>query len=289
MLLSVLISMVPAIAQVPSTDLYVFKLTQDDTLRWHIHSPIFISAWNQGNYTNQPEWLDRHTLLVSAQRNGESQKDIYLLDLDGHVVRRLTATPENEFSPLLTPDRQNFSVVRQVHGDVVDQQIVQFPLDPKRRGHEILPGIKNVGYYCWMNADQLALYLVDNPAKLALATPSDGVPQIFSSGVGRCLRRNSSGDLIYVHKYSETFWFLKSLDPVTRTSQILIETLSGKEDFAISSGGSFFMASGSTLYVFDPVKSDQWMPLFDLAVFGLHDITRLAISDDNKIAIVDQK
>jgi hypothetical protein len=279
-----------AITQIPGTDLYLFKLTQDDTLHWHIHSPSFLSSWNQGNYTNQPEWLDRNTLLVSAQRSGETQNDIYLLNLKDNLLRKMTSTPESEFSPSLTPDGTHFSVIRQVHGGLVDQQVYQFPLDLTYSGEPVMPLVQNVGYHCWLSAEELALYLVDEPAKLAFATLSEGTPRIYSSSIGRCLRRTASGDLAYVHKYSETFWFLKTMNPETRKSEILIESLYGKEDFAIGPSGDYFMGSGSILYVFRPQQKDaRWIPVFDLSVFGLTNITRLAINEDNWIAIVDQK
>ncbi|HLF64428.1 MAG TPA: hypothetical protein VI603_11775 [Saprospiraceae bacterium] len=281
---------VQCIAQVPQTDLYLFQLTQDDSLRWHIHSPSLVSSWNQEGYTNQPEWLDDHTLLVSAQRIGETQNEIYLLNLREHLLRRMTDTPESEFSPLLTPDRNYISVIRQVHDDQVDQQIYQFPLDLSSPGVAVLPQIQNVGYHCWLNPNELALFLVDDPVKLALASTSESTPRIQSSAIGRCLRRTRSGDLAYVHKYSDTFWFLKTMDPVSRKSEILIETLYGKEDFAIGPSGAYFMGSGSILYVFDPDRTYQkWMPVFDLSIFGLQNITRLAINEKNQIAIVDQK
>jgi len=254
-----------------------------------MHSPVFISAWNEGHYTNQPEWLDTHTLLVSAQRSGETQNDIYSLDLTTHIVTRLTATPQSEFSPIATPNGQSFTVVRQEHGDVMNQQIVELPLKLDSEGVELLPRIRNIGYYCWLSDEDLALCLVGESTKLAFTSLRNGTPQVYSSGIGRCLRFDNFGNLIYVHKYSDTFWFLKSLNLVTRTSQILIETLSGKEDFALGPDGSYFMASGSILYVFHPERSDHWMPVYDLAVFGLHNITRLAISEDNQIAIVDQR
>lgn len=289
-LLIVLICTGSAIAQVPQTDLYLFQLTKDDTLRWHIHSPALLSNWNSGGYTNQPEWIDDHTLLVSVLRNGDTQNDIYLLDLRDHLRRRMTQSEESEFSPLLTPDKHHFSVVRQVDGEQIDQQVFQFPLDLSSPGEPVLPQIQNVGYHCWLDADDLALFLVDDPVKLAFASVSDGTPRIYSSAIGRSLRKTASGDLAYVHKYSETFWFLKTIDPESRKSEILIETLYGKEDFTIGPSGDFFMASGSILYVFDPDGTDKkWVSVYDLSVFGLSNITRMAINEKNQIAIVNQR
>lgn len=286
----VFICIVPAYTQVPETQLFLFKLTRDDTARWHVHSPAFLSNWNPGGYTNQPEWLDDNTLLVSAKRVEETQNEIYLLDLKQGTVRRMTETPESEFSPTLTPDGKHFSVVRQVHSNEVDQQVYQFPLDLSLPGEAVLPRIQNVGYHCWLGANDIALFLVGDPIKLGFASITEGTPRIYSSGIGRCLRKTTNGDLAYVHKYSDTFWFLKIMNPDTRTSEIVHETLYGKEDFAIGPSGEYFMGSGSTLYVLDPKATiKRWTPIFDLSVFGITNITRLAITKDNRIAIVDEK
>lgn len=286
----VFINVGPSYSQVPETQLYLFQLTKDDSSRWHVHSPALISSWNPGGYTNQPEWLDDNTLLVSAKRVAETQNEIYLLDLKASTVRRMTETPESEFSPTITPDGKHFSVIRQVHGDAVDQQVFQFPLDLASPGEPVLPRIQNVGYHCWLNPNDVALFLVGDPIKLGFASIPEGTPRIYSSGIGRCLRKTTHGELAYVHKYSDTFWFLKIMNPDTRTSEIVHETLYGKEDFAIGPTGEYFMGSGSTLYVLDPKAAiKRWVPIFDLAVFGLTNITRLAINKSNAIAIVDDR
>jgi hypothetical protein len=277
-------------AQIPESNLYVFQLTMDDTARWHIHSPQFVSSWNPNGYTNQPEWIDDSNLLVSARRTGTDQNDIYHLNLATHLLKRCTDTPEHEFSPLLTPDKRTFSVVRQVSATPIDQQVYRFPLDLSGAGRPVFPGILNVGYHCWLTQDALALFLVDDPPKLAFIGTADTSPRIYSSLIGRCLKRTGTGELAYVHKYSDTFWYLKNLDIETKRSEILIETLPGQEDFAISPSGLYFMGSGTTLYVFDPERKHvRWVPVFDLSLFGLQHITRLAISADHKIAIVDQR
>ncbi len=288
--IAILLTSVAGSGQIPQTDLYAFKLTEDDSAHWHIHTPLYLSAWNPEGYTNQPEWVDAHTLLVSVRKKDAIQNDIYLLDLKTQLLRRMTDTPESEFSPMLTPDQKHFSVVRQVQGTVMDQQIFSYPIDLAGPGQPVLPRTRNVGYYCWLDNEEMALYLVDDPDKLALWSGTDSIPRIYSSMIGRCLRRTPSGKLAYVHKYSDDYWYLKTLNLSSRTSEILNATLPGKEDFAIGPTGCYFMASGTTLYVFDPAHTPaQWVVVSDLGIYGLHDITRLAISPDNQIAIVDQK
>jgi hypothetical protein len=276
-------------SQVPETSLYLFQLVQDDTMRWHIHSPSLLSHWNAGGYTNQPEWLDNNRLLVSTQLKGDTQSEIYLLDLQNQVRQKLTNTPESEFSPLVTPDHRYFSVVRQVHGGSMDQQVCRFPLDLSGSGEVVLRGVYNAGYHCWLNENELALFLVDEPVKLAMMRVDEDAPRIYSSGIGRCLRRTANGHLAYVHKYSDAFWFIKIMDPESRQSEIVAETLYGKEDFALTESGDYFMGSGSVLYVLERTgDSGKWVPIFDLSIFGIDNIMRIAISRDNKIALVDQ-
>lgn len=277
-------------AQVPHTDLYIFQLTQDSDLQWHIHSPKLASAWNAGGYTNQPEWINTHTLLVSALRNGESQNEIWLLDIENELMRQMTESPESEFSPTVVPGGSHFSVVRQVHGEEMDQQIYRIPFDHQHAAEAVLPNVRNVGYHAWLSPQDLALFLVEDPVKLALISLADRVTRPYSSGIGRCLRVTHDGQLAYVHKYTGSFWYLKLLDPETRRSEIITETLPGSEDFTMTDDGYYFMGHDTTLYVFHSVHTGgRWVKVFDLGIWGLHKITRLAVSADLKIAIVDQQ
>ncbi len=276
--------------QIPQTDLYIFQLTRDALGKWHIHNPLFLSHWNSGGYTNQPEWIDAHRLLVSARLASDDQNDIYMLDLTNASLRRMTATAESEFSPLVTPGRQHFSVIRQVHGsDEIDQRIYEIPIDLSSAGRPLFLSITNVGYHCWMSDDELALFLVDEPAKLALANISSATSRIFASQIGRCMHMTPDGQLAYVHKYADTHWFLKTLDPDVRRSSIVVQMPEGVEDFAIAEDDIYFSGQGSRFLTFDPGQADAgWQLVFDLAVYGVQNITRMAVYG-NRIAIVDQK
>ena len=285
-LMASLIVSTAAIAQVPVTDLYLFQMTRDDTSRWHIHSPSYLSAFNPDGYTNQPEFVSDTMLFVSVRKAGDKQNDIYALDLDALSVTRLTNTPENEFSPLLRPDGATFSCVRQAAGEEVDQQVFIYPLDRSDNGYSALPDLRTVGYHCWLDADAVALFLVGDPVQLALANALTNTHRIYLSDIGRCLRRTADGKLAYVHKYSDAYWYLKVLDPETRRSEILTATLPGQEDFAIGPDGTYVMGAGSKLYTFHPATDSTWREVFDLGVFGVQRITRLAVNDSWRVALV---
>ena len=273
-------------AQVPQTDLFLFQLVRDDTSKWHVHSPQYLSAFNADGYTNQPEFISDDILYMSVRKRDAQQNDIYTLDLDAHSVMQVTETAESEFSPLLRPDGETFSCVRQVHGDSVDQQLFIYPLDRSDNGYGAFTALKTIGYHCWLTEERVALFLVGDPIRLAIANPRADSYQIYASNIGRSLRKTADGHLAYIHKYSDDYWYLKTLDPDSRRSEIVGESLKGQEDFVIGPEGEYFMGSGGVLYVLDPARNNTWTPVFDLGLFGVQKITRLALNDRLQLAVV---
>lgn len=282
-LLSVIAS---TFAQVPVTDLYLFQLTQDNSGKWQAHSPKFLSGFNEGGYTNQPEFITDDELYVSVQTAEMQQNDIFSLNILTGQFEPVTATEASEFSPSKAPHSDAFSCVRQVIGEGVDQQLFTYPLDRSRNGKSEFREIKNIGYYCWLDEKLAGMFLVDEPSHLALADTETGEHKIIASNIGRSLRRTTEGKLAYVHKYSDEFWYLKTLDPNTLETEILTKTLQNSEDFVISQGGHYFMGKESVLYVFDPSQSEDWIPVADLGIFGVQKITRLAINSRMELAVV---
>jgi hypothetical protein len=275
-----------AYAQVPVTDLYLFQLTEDNSGQWHAHSPKYLSGFNAGGYTNQPEFMTDDVLYVSVRKPQMKQNDIFSLDIRAGRIEKITSTDASEFSPTKMPDGLSFSCVRQVHGDEVDQQLFAYPLDRHHNGKSVFKDIKNVGYYSWLGNDMLGLFLVSDPSRLALANAKSGAHKVIASKIGRCLRRTQDAKLAYVHKYTEEFWYLKTMDPEFEDTAILARTLPLGEDFAINSDGHFFMGKGSILYTLNPEKGEDWHEVTDLGLFGLRKITRLAINSRGQLAVV---
>jgi len=273
-------------AQVPVTDLYLFQLTKDDSSHWHAHSPKYLSGFNAGGYTNQPEFITDDVLYVSVRKPGMEQNDIYSLDIQVDRIEVITSTDESEFSPTKMPDGMSFSCVRQVHGDDMDQQLFAYPLDRSLNGKSAFHDLKNIGYHCWLNEDDIGLFLVDEPSHLALANLQTGTHKVLASKIGRCLRRTPGGKLAYVHKYTADFWYLKTLDPASTETEILTTTLQTCEDFTINSTGHYFMGKGSVLYAFNPENGKEWRPVADLSIFGVQKITRLAVNGRGQLAVV---
>ena len=246
-----------------------------------------INITNNPDYDNQPFFLpDSSGLLFSSKRDGQ-QNDIYRYDIAKKTVTQLTHTPENEYSPTVTPDGRTFSTVR---GD--EQRLWRFNLDGSDAGLAYAHKGK-IGYHAWISPNQIAAYIlgVDRGANtLEFCDLPSGVTATVASSIGRSLHmRPGHTTLTYVDKSQKDVWLIKEIDPATRKTETLNATVDGSEDFAWTPAGSIVMGAKSKLYFWNERNDDRWIEIGDLAKSGITAITRVAISPDSKwIAIVSQ-
>jgi hypothetical protein len=273
-----------------ATDLYLFQIKKSADNRYHLYSPKFLSGFNPGGYTNQPWFTPGGEILVSVRVSGETQNDIYQLSLKTNKYRRLTRTSANEYSPRIKPDGKHLTVVRQVEGDILDQQLIQ--ISPLERSFiRLIPDTRDVGYYSWLNDYELALFQIEGGVhRLVYHHIPDAKSRRITSAIGRTLLSDGKGSVIYVHKFADDYWYLKMYNPVTATIDILTEILPGAEDFTRTPDGTFFMGREKKLFFFHPDVHTSWQEMADLSMYGVHHITRLAVSPDGRfLALVAEK
>ena len=298
----------------PDTDIWLFDLSQKGD-SFKLSNGINIT--NRPGYDNQPSFSpDNKSVYYTSYRDGQS--DIYQYNIAAKTTKQFTATPESEYSPAVTPDGKFVSVVR-VEKDST-QRLWKFPL---KGGPPVLvfKNIDSIGYYCWVNKNELTLFLLGNPEKLVTAFAADDSKKksgLITMKGGRSLHTD-----YFVSKTDSSKWIITanfgSTDPTdpnpkTRDTPI-IETIKGKEDFAMTSHITlirkdtplnnpdshvvyeydYFMGNGPLLYKYtitnanliQPAGADQWKLVTDLSSFGIKNIGRIAISSDGKkIAIV---
>ena len=279
-----------ATAQDP-TDLYLFQLQSSPDHSYHVYQPKYLSGFNQGGYTNQPWFVSNDALLVSARIAKDTQSDIYLLSTASKKIRQITKTTANEYSPRINPDGQHLAVVRQVQGDSMDQQVFQTSWPGGGAYKSVTPQTRDIGYYSWLGKDELALFRIEGESnRLVIENVNDHRSRRITSSIGRTLLTDKSGAVFYVHKYDDTFWYIKKYYPVTGTIDIIVQTPGKTEDFTIAPDGTYFMGVGSKLYFFHPVNQPTWKEMADLSIYGIQKITRLTISPDGKqMAMVSTK
>lgn len=269
----------PAAAQVaPSTDVYVYRLS-----RLLPFGDRLSNITNRLGYDNQPTWFGQ-TIYYTSQRGG--QTDIYIYR-DG-VSTAFTRTPESEYSAALSPDGLSMTVVR-VERDST-QRLWRFPLDGSAPS-VVLPGIKPVGYFAWLDTATAALFVLGQPNTLQLANAIDGSSRRVASDIGRSLQRIPGGRRASFVQRQGTRWALRSVDPAPRSGGAFAVTTIGllpdsAEYVVWRSETEAYTAGGSRIYRMR-LPQRSWTQVVDLADRGIRNITRLALSSDgNSIAFV---
>ncbi len=280
----------PSVAQLPNTNVYCFDMERDGA-GINVKNARFLTIYNPRGYNNQPQWINNNELYLAVQTPYDTnQTDIVSLSLLNNTLTRVTATAESEYSPTATPDRRMFSCVRvdaAAYGGA--QRLWAYPYDRSNGGRDLLQLHQRIGYHCWLTDKKVALFIVDGQQNhLKLANIEDQSSIDLMSGIGRSMARMSDGKLAFVQKASAQSWQIKTLDPNSYNTTLLIETLPGSEDFALLADGTFIMGHGGKLYGFNPTDAvKEWRELVDLSKYGLTNIKRLAVSREmDKIAIV---
>jgi hypothetical protein len=232
-------------------------------------------------YDNQPSFLPDATGLLFASDRAGQQTDIFRYDFASRAITQITKTPEREYSPTVTPDRQTFSVVR-VEADAA-QRLWRFDLDGSNP-RLVLERIKPVGYHAWIDATHLALFVLGGagqPATLQLADTASGDAVVIESGIGgrAPLVRPGRNTVTFVSKPAGSHWVVKELDPRTKQVTTITETVdqNRSEDCAWTPGGALLMSSGSKIFAWTSAGG-AWTELADFSSAGLTRLTRLAVA-----------
>lgn len=277
-------------AQLPTTKAYLFDMKQVNDNTYEFSNPKYLSNFNPDGYNNQPHFMDERTLYMTVQFPRADQSEIFAFDIQKRHKIRITATPDGEYSPQLMPTGDHFSCVREENDGNKTQRLWQFPVDRSNNGKRVL-NITDIGYYCWLNATQVALFIVSESEQhqLVIANTTTGEVTPVASNIGRGLQVFPDGNLAYIEKSGTSTWFIKSVNPRTLRSEIVIETPTDSEDFVIGPDGTIYMGNGSKLYKFNKAYDKKWIEIGDFSEVGILKITRLAFNGKRKLVLIDNK
>jgi len=265
-----------------NTEVFLFDLSNKNGT-FQISNFKNIST-NEG-YDNQPSFLDNNTILYSRTRN--EQTDIAAYDISKGEMYWVCDTEGSEYSPLIIPNQASASAIR------LDKDGTQV-----LRKYNLLNGASDVlvddiviGYHVWFKEDVLAsAVLEEDYLSLYITNLSEHKNYKHKIKVGRSLHNIPNTNLVsYISKAKDSIWEIKSFEPTTGETKLIIETLPKSEDMCWSPNGDILMANASILYYFNPKLNDDWVKISDLTNFGITNISRLAISSDgNKLAVVGE-
>lgn len=272
----------------PETDIFVGNIAYIDgklvidSLRNITHRP---------GYDNQPVFTpDGKHILFTEYLNAQS--DIFRCDLENDSLVRLTVTKESEYSPSIMPNGNDFSVVR-VELDST-QRLWRFDLVPERAVPQLLlKTIKPVGYQAWIDDTTIALFILGDTNTLHIVgVPAEKDEKVIGE-IGRSLHKSGgprARNVSFVHKFSEKEWWVKEYDLDSKSIRKLIQTLPGREDFAIMRDGSLLMGDSSRIYYWKGGTPPDWQMLSDFSRSGISQISRIAVSPrGDRIAVVGVK
>lgn len=276
-----------AIAQLPNTNVYLFDMKQYTDSLYTFRNPQFLTGFNLYGYNNQPQFFNNDEIYLTVQSpSGGEQTDIYSLNIATKTITQVTASADSEYSPTPMPDGEHFTVVRVEADGNNTQRLWKLPIDRSNNGTPIFSTTKDIGYHFWINDNEVLLFIVGEPHALAIGELSTGKINYITSSIGRCFQRLPNGNVAYIQKISEGTWQIKELDVYTQKSRSIIYTLPGSEDFVILKDGTILMAQGNRLFKYNKAIDKQWLEIANFQEYGISTITRLSVSDDNKIALV---
>jgi len=274
----------PEGADAASTDIYLYRLGGIPLLT----RGDLANLTQRRGYDNQPMWDGRDRLLYTSQHQG--QTDIYAVDFESATIQRLTETPESEYSPAPTPDGAAITVVR-VERDST-QRLWRFP----RHGGApdvILPDLKPVGYFAWLDTARLALFVLGSPNALHIGDANTGVTRVVAHGIGRSLQRvPGSRRASFLHR-SGASWVLKTVEASPAGGEVRIDSIAVMPDSAEyvvwRSATELYTAAGSRILRLR-LPGEAWEQVADLGAEGIRGISRLALSPDGRrLAFVAQE
>ena len=274
---------------IPVSDVYAFTMKKFNDTTYNFSNPRFLTAFNMDGYNNQPHFVEENLLYLTIQFPDQPQTDIYALDLTKNEFTQVTRTVESEYSPTRVPGTQNFTSVRVEADGQGTQRLWKFPLDRRSMGTPVFNDITGVGYHHWVNPYKVALFIVDQPNHLVLANTLTGSQVQMIDNVGRGMARLPGDNLAFIHKINDQNWILKEMDTYTYRSKEIVTSLPNSEDFLyLEEDRTFLMGNGSKLYKFKKFVDKNWVEIADFRYFGIKNITRLALSPNGTIAIVDR-
>lgn len=273
-------------AQSPTSNLFSFEFIQLNDSTWDVHTPKFLSEFNHQGYNNQPYFINKTQVLFTAQHPSASNTDIFLMDFKEQILKKITDTKIAEYSPTPMPAKESYSVVRVEENGL--QTLWQYDLKPTGTHQNLFPAFKeNIGYHTWLNDTLVALFVLGDSPTLRIGNINSKIVAGYASDIGRCLRTTSDGELLYIHKYSEQFWYLKKFNPQSKRIEILTQVPVGHQDFDVYDRNKIIMSQDSLLLIFD-MESSEWFPAGDLSVYGLSKITRLSYLN-GKIVLIESE
>ena len=239
-------------------------------------------------YDNQPTFINKRQLVFTSQ-DQSGNFDIIMYNLNSRKFTNMTRTSDtSEFSPDITSCGQYISAVT-VEKDST-QMLWLYPInfgEPELLYDDIQP----VGYYGW-HEETAALFLLGTPNRLVYPYDREDIFEV-ALNPGRCIKRRPGTDEIsYLDKSSnivsdgKDIYELKAFNIKSRQSETIGLALGNAEDFFWLDRNNLLMGRDNSIYLKNISKGTEWEEIATLNIPGYKNISRIALSPDNKNLVI---
>jgi hypothetical protein len=264
----------------PGNDIWLASIDNDQ-----VGDPVKISTGT--GYNNQPHFSDDGFIVYYSREavvdEAASQTDVAAYDIRTSTTRMVNHTSQDEYSPTPIPGRNALSVI-QVEPDQ-KQRLWAIDVDSGEM-ELLLPHVEPVGYHAWINENEVAMFILGDSFTLQTATLDSLSVNLVADNIGRSIRKHpETGEILFVDKNREP-WQIAAFNPETGQLRGVMPLFPANEDFTVDAVGNYWSGNGSKLYKRTPGDS-RWALMADYKMFGLNQISRLAINlNSGHIAIV---
>lgn len=265
-------------AQLPETDLWLFKLDSKD--RSKIIETLNIT--NRPGYDNQPSFSADGKQVYFTSIHEDKQADIYAYQLKSKKIIQLTKTKESEYSPNESPIKNALSVVTVLQDS---SQVIQL-LDQKTFTiiSNSISKFDSVGYYHFLNADTVLYYKLTDPHSLRFHVISNSSDGFLAEHPCRTFRKINRSSFIFGIKDSlNTNYFLYQI-PLQK-AELYASIKSVNEDMFWHPSFGLLISDGPRILQYDKLKS-SWKVLYDLSDKGIKKITRFCFDPKTNYLVV---
>ena len=265
-------------AQVPDTDVWLFKLIPDKTKRLFPDKGLNITS--RSGYDNQPSFSNDGKTIYYVSVREDKQADIYSYEITSKKINQLTKSKESEYSPVQTPDGKSISVVM-VEAD--SSQRVHF-INAEKGTDERRFEFDSVGYYNLLNSDTVIYYKLTEPHSLRYFAAKTNENRWLGNLPTRTFRTINRHTIIYGLKDTAKVVFYK-YDFLLHKAEKYCEYPSLNEDVIWHHELGLIKSEGTKLFRYVAEKK-EWELLYDLGLYGIKKITRFAFDKQNKYLIL---
>jgi hypothetical protein len=274
---------IPLLAQ-GNADIYLAALGRDGD-KLVFTAPVKISEGP--GYNNQPSFAPDGSGVFYSSADGP-QTDIFFYSFGDKKSSRRTSTPDSEYSPLILPAGNEFSVIQLVLAEGPRkgaQPLLAFPLQGGSPRLLYEQG-KKTGYHAWVDADRFVAFVLGEPNRLELVNLKTGEAVTLAENIGRALFKAPGTDDAVLFSREGV---IKKVNLVTNALEDVI-ALKGGDFFCPMPDGGLLTAAGAEVFLFRPGRDETWVKVGDFSAYGLTSISRLAVDSQGRwIAFVSNR